>query len=269
MWLERLVRFGCATKGFIYFIIGLLSLQVAFGISRQTTDTKGALEAIAVQPFGKFLLSAVTIGLISYAFWRLVEAVIDPEHSTQDPTRIFPRIGYAMSGLSYASLAFSATELLLGFYRQENDLKKDLTAKLLIQPFGQWLVGILGAVIIGMGVFYLYRACHLRFREQFNLRRISNPGFIWAMHLGRLGIAARGLVFCLIGFFFIQAAWHFDPNKARGLDEILRAIAFQPQGKFCLIIVGIGLIAYSIHMLVEARYRRLTWLQEMVQTEQD
>lgn len=46
MWLEKLARFGCATKGLVYFTIGLLALRLAFGISSQTTNSKGALKFI-------------------------------------------------------------------------------------------------------------------------------------------------------------------------------------------------------------------------------
>lgn len=45
MWLEKLARFGCATKGLVYFTIGLLALRLTFEISSQTTS-KGALKFI-------------------------------------------------------------------------------------------------------------------------------------------------------------------------------------------------------------------------------
>ncbi len=262
MWLEQLARFGCAAKGLVYFIIGLLSLQVAFGMSSQTTDTKGALQAIAVQPFGKFLLSFVAVGLAGYALWRLLEAIVDPEHSQQEVASILPRIGYAISGLSYASLAFSATQIIFDVRNPSGDLTKGWTAKLLMQPFGQWLVTIVGIIVISVGLSYLYRAFHKKFREQFNLNWVDSASGIWAMHIGRFGIAARGFVFILIGFFLVQAARQFNPQEARGLDEALQALAVQPQGKFLLGLVALGFIAYSIHMLVEARYRRLRWLRK-------
>jgi hypothetical protein len=35
---------------------------------------------------------------------------------------------------------------------------QDWTARLLSQPFGQWLVGIVGAFTIGLGFYQLYKS---------------------------------------------------------------------------------------------------------------
>ena len=58
-------------------------------------------------------------------------------------------------------------------------------------------------------------------------------------------------------FFLIQAARQSDPNQARGLGGALAALAQQPYGPWILAIVAIGLVAYGIYLLVEARYRRV------------
>ncbi|OUL20587.1 hypothetical protein BV378_29725, partial [Nostoc sp. RF31YmG] len=61
LWVERLARFGYASKGVVYGIVGLLASQAAFGTGGRTTDTKGALQTLVEQPFGKFLLALVAI----------------------------------------------------------------------------------------------------------------------------------------------------------------------------------------------------------------
>ena len=38
-WIERLARFGYASKGVVYFIVGLLAVQTAFGRGGRTTNT--------------------------------------------------------------------------------------------------------------------------------------------------------------------------------------------------------------------------------------
>jgi hypothetical protein len=77
------------------------------------------------------------------------------------------------------------------------------------------------------------------------------------MRLGRFGEAARGVVFVIIGFFLLEAARQSDPNQARGLDGVLQSLAQQPYGPWLLGIVALGLVAYGIHMGVQARYRRI------------
>lgn len=83
-WIERLARFRYATKKMVYFIAGLLAMQFAFGVGNKTVGTSGTLQIIVTQPFGKFLLSVVAVGLIGYVVWRFTQAFIDPEHQGTD-----------------------------------------------------------------------------------------------------------------------------------------------------------------------------------------
>lgn len=260
MWVERLARFGYAAKGIVYAIVGVLAVQAAFGAGGQTTDTKGALSAIAAQPFGKFLLALVTLGLIGYVLWRFVEAIKDPEHKNHDDAKGWARrVGAGISGLIYASLALSAIRLLMGSGRGNSSTSstQDWTARLLSQPFGQWLVGIVGAFTIGLGFYQLYKAYKAKFRKQMKLHEMSSTEETWATRIGRLGEAARGVVFVIIGFFLLQAARQSDASQAQGLDGALQSLSQQPHGPWLLGIVALGLVAYGIHMGVQARYRRI------------
>lgn len=257
-WVERLARFGYAAKGVVYGIVGLLAAQAAFGAGGKTTDTEGALQTVLTQPFGKFLLAAIALGLLGYALWRFVEAIKDPEHKGTNAKGIFQRLGYAINGFIYAGLAFSAVQLILGTGGGGGgNATQDGTAALLSQPFGQWLVGTVGAFIIGMGFYQFYRAFTAKFRQEMDLHQLSETEKKWVLGISGFGTAARGVVFCAIGFFLIQAARNNNPNEARGLGEALQALSQQPFGKWILGIVALGLIAYSIYMVLQARYRRL------------
>lgn len=259
MWVERLARFGYLAKGIVYAIVGILAVQAALGTGGKTTNAKGALGAIAAQPFGKFLLVLLVIGLIGYVVWRFIQAIKDPEHRGNDPQSLGRRIGSAISGLIYAGLAWTAIRLIMGSGGggSGSSSQQDWTARLLSQPFGQWLVGLIGAFIIGFGFYQLYRAYKAKFRKEMKLREMSPTEETWATRLGRFGEAARGIVFIIIGFFLLQAARHSDASEVRGLDGALQALAQQPYGPWLLGIVALGLVAYGIHMGVQARYRRI------------
>jgi len=258
MWVERLARLGYLAKGIVYAIVGVLAVQAAFGAGGQTTDTKGALSAIAAQPFGKFLLALLTVGLIGYVVWRFVQAVQDPEHKGDDAKGWATRLGYAVSGLIYASLAFTAIGLIRGSGGGGGgNSEQDWTARLLAQPFGQWLVGLVGAFVIGLGFYQLYQAYKAKFRKQMKLQEMSPTEETWATRIGRFGLGARGVVFCIIGFFLLQAARQSDASQVRGLDGVLQSLAQQPYGPWLLGIVALGLVAYGIHMAVQARYIRI------------
>ncbi|MEB3178272.1 MAG: DUF1206 domain-containing protein [Nostocaceae cyanobacterium] len=258
-WFERLARLGYASKGLVYFIVGFLAAQAAFGSGGRTTDTSGALTTIVTQPFGKFLLFLVTIGIIGYALWRFVQAILDPEHKGQkmDAKQIIQRLGYAVSAFSYTGLALTAIKLILGSGGGESNSTQDWTARLLAQPFGQWLVGAVGIIVISVGISYFYQAYKAKFRRHFKLHQMSTTEQTWAMRLGRFGIAARGVVFSIIGIFLVQAARHSNASEAKGLGGALAALTYQPYGPWILGLVALGLIAYGIYSVVEARYRRI------------
>jgi hypothetical protein len=125
------------------------------------------------------------------------------------------------------------------------------------QPFGRWFVGLVGLVVIGVGISYLYQAYKAKFQRHFKQDQMSETERKWAKWLGQFGIAARGIVFGLIGLFLVLAALHANAREARGLGGALAALAQQPSGSWLLGIVALGLIAYSIYSVIEARYRRI------------
>jgi hypothetical protein len=259
-WVERLARLGYAAKGLVYFIVGLLAAQAASSSGGKTTGTSGALETIVTQPFGKFLLSIVTLGLIGYALWRFVQTILDPEHSGEEMNgkRIIKRLGYAFSAIAYFSLAVTSIKIIMGSSSGDSDSVEDWTIYFLHQPFGRWLVLLLGLTVIGVGISYLYEAYRGKFRSYFKLYQMSQTEQIWAMRLGRFGIAARGLVFGIIGIFMMLAAIQLDGTQARGFGGALAALEQQPFGPWILGIVAFGLIAYGMYCVIEARYRHIT-----------
>ncbi|MBD2165097.1 DUF1206 domain-containing protein [Calothrix membranacea FACHB-236] len=258
LWVERLGRFGYASKGVVYAIVGLLAAQVAFGTGGKTTDTKGALRTLVEQPFGQILLALVAIGLIGYVVWRFVEAIKDPENKGNDIKGLAQRISYAVNGFIYAGLAYSAVRILLGSSSNSNsDSTEDWTARILSQPFGQWLVGTGGALIIGFGFYQFYRAYSTKFQKQLNLTQLSHKERRWVIGICRFGLVARGIVFCITGWFFIQAATQYNAQAVGGLDQALQMLAQQPYGPWLLGFVALGLIAYGIYMVIKARYSQL------------
>jgi Domain of Unknown Function (DUF1206) len=75
--------------------------------------------------------------------------------------------------------------------------------------------------------------------------------------LARFGVAARGVVFGLVGWFLVRAALKHDWHRASGFDGALRALARHDHSAWLLGIVAFGLIAYGLYQLVQARYRRI------------
>jgi hypothetical protein len=258
-WIVPLARFGYATKGAVYIIIGLLAALAAFNRGGRTTDSQGVFKEILSQPYGQVLLGAVAVGLVGYALWCLIQAIKDTENKGSDAKGMVIRLGYGVVGLIHASLALTAVQPIIGSrasYRGEES-SREWTTILLAQPFGQWLVGAVGVAIIIAAMVQFYQAYTGKFRKELKPGEMGARTELWATRVGRIGLTARGIVFGVIGIFLILAAVHANPNEARGLSGALRTLEQQPFGPWILGIVALGLAAYGIYMLVLAWYRRI------------
>ena len=253
-----LARVGYAAKGVVYIIIGVLAARVALGSGGRTTDSSGALDTIADGPFGTAALAIVAAGLLGYMLWRLVAAATDAEGKGNEPTKIAVRAAQAGRGLLYGALGLQAIRLIRGTGTGEGSAARDWTQRLLELPFGRALVGAFGLGVIGHAAYQLYRAAkEEKVRKHLDLAEAGPARAAWIVRLGRFGIAARGVVFALIGVFLIRAAMQSDPSEAGGIAQSLRTLARMEAGQLALGVVAFGLVAYGVYELATARYRHM------------
>ncbi len=256
--LTALARLGYFTKGLVYVIIGLLAARVAIGDGGTTTDNQGALRAIYHQPFGQFLLVVVAVGLVGYALWSFMRALLDADGKGSDAKGMLTRIAYAVVGLLYLALALGAVRLLMssGASSKSSDANaQDWTATLLKQSYGEGLVILAGVIVIGIALYLLYYAYSADFMRQF--QSMSGTVRTWATRLGRAGYIAQGIVFGEIGVFLILAARQHNAHQAKGVGGSLSLLVREPYGHLLLAIVAIGLIAYGLYSWMQARFRRV------------
>ena len=253
---EWLARAGFVARGLIYGIIGILAVKLAVGVGGKTTNQQGALEMIARQPFGKVLLILVAVGLGGYALWRLIHALLG--HGPEDSDSSFDRVAALGSGIVYAGLCAVAVEILLGAGGSSGSgSAQKTTAGVFGWPAGTWLVGIAGAVLIGIGLYQGYRGLSKDFLEDSKTEQMSARVRRWIEWIGTFGHLARMVVFGLVGVFLIKAAVDFNPSKAVGLDGALSKLVHQSYGPFLLGLVAAGLVAFGLYSLSDARYRRI------------
>jgi hypothetical protein len=253
-WYEALARIGLAAKGVSYGLVGVLAIGVAIGVGGTATSREGALKQLAGSGFGSVVLVLLPGGLACYALWRFVQAATVSDH---DEKKVWgKRIGYAARGLIYASLAFSAVKILAGAGggQSQNGKAHKTTAVILSWPGGTWLVGIAGAVFIGVGAWNAYRGVTRKFEDKWT-HGMSATAKTWAGRAGIVGHVARAIVFALIGVFAIKAAADYNPQDAVGLDGALQKLAHQSYGPYLLGLTAAGLVAYAIYCFADARYR--------------
>jgi hypothetical protein len=252
---EWLARAGFVARGLIYGLIGILAIKLALGAGGKTTDQEGALKTIAQQPFGQVLLILVAIGLAGYALWRLIHALIG--HGPENSDSTFDRVAAFGSGIVYAGLCAIAIEILLGSGGNSSGNTHKTTAGVFDWPAGTWLVGIAGAVLIGIALYQGYRGLSRDFLEDSKTDEMSPKVRSWIEWIGTFGHLARMVVFGLVGVFLIKAAIDANSNKAVGLDGALAKLAHASYGPFLLGLVAAGLVAFGVYSLTDARYRRI------------
>lgn len=256
-WIERLARLGYAAKGIVYIIVGVLAVQAAFGSGGQVTGSSGALQPLAGNSWGRIALVVIAVGLAGYVLWRFVQAALDPENKGDDKSGIAARIGYVISGVLYGALALEAARLVIGSASGGGGGSgaSHWTGRLMEQPFGRWMVGLVGIGVALYGLQQLYKAWTVDFTDRLHIGGVDSHTRQWIIRSGRAGLTARGVVFGMIGFFLVQAALQYQAGEARGLGGALQTVAQQPYGPWLLGLVAIGLIGYGLFQLVKARYR--------------
>jgi hypothetical protein len=253
---EWLARSGFVARGLIYGIVGILAVKLAVGDGGRATDQQGALKTIAGQPFGQVLLILVAIGLAGYALWRLAHVLLGYGPENSDST--LDRVAAGGSCLVYAALCAVAIEILLGAGAgSSSGTAHRSTAGVLGWPGGTWLVGIAGAVLVGVALYQGYRGISGDFLDDSKTEEMSPKARKWIEWLGTFGHCARLVVFGLVGVFLINAAIDFNPKKAVGIDGALAKLAHASYGPYLLGIVAAGLIAFGVYSLTDARYRRI------------
>ncbi|QDA60861.1 DUF1206 domain-containing protein [Hymenobacter jejuensis] len=252
--IRMLARFGFAAIGVVYLLMGILALLAALGQrGGQTADKKQAVQTLQGLPGGPVLLGLIAFGLLGYIIWRIVQAVRDTESKGSGAKGIGQRLSYIGSGLVYASLAWFAARLAWnGAADSGGNTQQTLTAKVLSWPGGDWLVLLLGLIIIGVGIYQLINAYSGRFQQYINASNLPPNQQNVVYRAGQIGYTARGIVLVIIGYFFVQAGRESRASAVGATDEAFDLLA--TMGPAVLGVVALGLMAYGFYMLVQARY---------------
>ena len=114
---EAIVRTGrvaIGPQGVLYVILGLLAMQVASGDQGEKANQRGAIEAVARQPFGRALMVVVAIGLAAHMAWRLLLAVRGEPGDDEDGKSVAKRAANVGRAVIYGSFTAAAVALAAG-----------------------------------------------------------------------------------------------------------------------------------------------------------
>ncbi len=252
-WVEKFARVGYLAKGVIYLTIAFLALNQAMGSGSDSPDAKSALTTLSESSWGWIVLSLLMVGLVCYVVWRAVSTFAPSTDGKSGFSEIAERAGRAASGIAYAGLAIAAGKLLMGMGTDEGGTS-EMSAMAMNQPMGEWAVIAAGLVMIGVAIRFGYMAATASYRKKFTVTDGNGDMRRGIDHVARAGIAARSVVFFLMGGFLVLAGWRSDSGQAEGMGGALRSLESQPYGAWLLGIVAVGLAAYGVYCFVRARY---------------
>ena len=105
-------------------------------------------------------------------------------------------------------------------------------------PLGRWLLLAVGVWIAGYGLWLLYRSVAKEPEKRLDLRTLGVGTQKVFRAAGRVGVAARGVVFGVIGIWLALAAWHLRPGEAKMPAGALESLRDQPYGRVLLALVA-------------------------------
>jgi hypothetical protein len=250
-----LARTGLAARAFVYLVIGWLAIQIALGHGGHEADQRGAFADIKQHSLGIVLLWAIAFGFAAYALWRMTEAVFG---TAADGKKVGPRLKSAARGVVYAVLSASTFSFIAGTSRQSQAQQQaTFTARTMKHTGGRFLVAVVGAAVVIVGLAMIYEGATRKFERQLNLSQVVTKTRSVIIAMGIVGTVARGVVFAITGALVIEAAASYDAQKSTGLDGALRTLADRPYGPWLLGVIALGLIVFGLFGLAEARWVKL------------
>lgn len=245
-------RVGLVSYGVVHVLLAALAVQVAFG-DRERADKKGALQAIASTGPGVVLLWVVTVGLVALVLWQLAEAVLGHHRSPPRQRALRVAINLAEAGL-FGVLAYSAGSVAAKGGAPST--QPSFASVVLGWPGGPVLVGLAGVgVVVGAG-YAVRRGLQHAFLRELDLRGAGLRRSTLVTRVGQLGWVALGVAYGVPGALLVVAAVQFDPAQPTTLDAGLQAVADQPYGPALLVALALGLVAFGVYCVFDARYRK-------------
>lgn len=253
--LEIAARVGLVAYGVVHLLIAFIAVRVAWSGSGQDASAGGALKSLAGQPFGAVVLWVTVIGLGALTVWQATEAIWG--HRGEDGWQLWwKRIRSIGRSVVYLVIAGTAAKVAVGSGGSSGSgsSEESATAGLMGAPLGRWLVAAIGIGVIVIALLQAWRGITASFEEDLAPGATTGRSGHAIELTGQIGYITKGVSLTIVGMLFAWAAISFDPEKAGGLDDALKALREQPFGPYLLTIVAAGLAAFGAYCFAWSRH---------------
>ncbi len=255
--LHTMARVGFIAKGLVYILVGVLAYMAAFeigGRSNKNAGKAGAFDFILELPAGRVLLAAVGIGLLCYAAWRIVQVFTSEGNEGKEQKKVSKRLAYFLSALAYLSFAFLALKTLTGQAEEEGSARQDAVASLLNLSYGQAILVIAAITIAAVGIYQFWYGYSGKFKKHISAGAAGSTTSSVLVKAGKLGYAARGIVWLIIAWLLVSATIHHDSAEAGDTVKAFQFLEEASYGSYLLGAVGFGLACYGVFNFLRARF---------------
>ena len=211
-----------------------------------TEDLIGAVEYVD-HGIGRGLTIFIIVGMTGYGLWRVCDAAFGMDSGRRHSKAWRRRIAAACSGAIYLFLAYKAVRIMAQGYAGSGDAHEHAATALNL-PAGTFLLGCAAAVLGGAGIVQIWKSGSCSFLHHLDAPA-SRPLAKW---LGRIGYAARGVIFLTVAWLLAKGALHHSAAEAGGLEQALDTLRGPLQFP-----VAAGLALFGCYSLIEARYRSI------------
>lgn len=252
--LQRIGRAGWVVRGLVYFAFAVTVAALAgaeVGNGGESADVQGGVDLIGEVLPGP-VLYVVAGGVALYALWRFAEAAMPGDWGGK---ALVERIGKGISGIIYAGLAWLTFRSASGGGSSSSSGSGSgsggIASDLLDSTPGRLLLGVIGLIILGVGIYKLKRGIDRDFLDSIDHSEVPVSRDT-VEKLGVVGHIGRAIVYGILGGFVVAAAATYDAEKASGVDQALTEVAHTSWGRPLLAFTAFGLAAYGIYCVVTA-----------------
>ncbi|MCM4157368.1 DUF1206 domain-containing protein [Gramella sp. AN32] len=252
--IEKMARTGYVAKGVVYGITGVLTFMAAFNLGGKTTGKTEVMEFLEKQSFGNVLMALVVIGLLCYVGWRLIQAFKDPENIGNDNKGKVKRVGFFISAIVYLGLAIYGIKKLINAGTGGSSSQN---FEFLSGNFGVFVFAVVGLCLLGVSIAKFKKVYSKKFLEKFDLKSISEKKRRKVIkNTGYLGIISRGIIFAILAYFFLRAAYTSNTSDIQTTTDAFSFLRNSSYGAYLMGIVAAGFVCYAIFMFAMAKYRK-------------
>ena len=255
--IKWLARVGFLVKGVLYMVIGALALQVAAKAGGRVTGTRGALTTVLGQPFS----------VVRCCSWSWLGFSATPPGASFKDSSIqtaWATIGVALRSVRASWFAGPCTRCWAGRHSAfiEGCRPRREPASVRSPPrhsggrsvIGWWYSR--GSVSSASPCSKVDQVITCRLERNLDVEEMRREAGEWAVGLSRFGVAARAVVFALLGWAIVVAGWFRDPSEVGTTASSFRTLAAQPGGlgRWLLGVTAAGFVAYGFYEIIHARY---------------